>query len=85
MEVGPRMMLASYVDGDALAVTEPSITALDVAPREFGRRCMELLAGALDGSIEAGGDSRDAGDARSARLHHAPSMHPAESAARSAR
>ncbi|KQM82600.1 LacI family DNA-binding transcriptional regulator [Agromyces sp. Leaf222] len=54
IEVGPDMMLASYVDGDALAVTEPSITALDLAPRDFGRRCMDLLAGALDGTIEAG-------------------------------
>ena len=47
-------MLASYIDSDALALTEPSITTLDVRPREFGRRCMELLAGALDGSIEPG-------------------------------
>ena len=45
-------VLASYVDSDALAVTDPSVTSLDPAARELGDECMALLAGALEGRIE---------------------------------
>ncbi|WP_394554418.1 LacI family DNA-binding transcriptional regulator [Agromyces sp. MMS24-JH15] len=54
LRVGEDLLLAAYVDSDSLAVVQPSITALDLQPREFGRQCMRLLAGALDGSIEPG-------------------------------
>lgn len=46
-EVGVDVLLASYVDGDALALVEPPITALELHPREMGRRCMDLLVDAL--------------------------------------
>ena len=54
LEVGRDVLVAAYVDSDALALTQPSITALDVFPREMGRRTMELLVGALEGTSEAG-------------------------------
>lgn len=47
LEIGRDVLLASYVDSDSLALTEPSITALDLQAREFGRQCMQLLADAL--------------------------------------
>jgi DNA-binding LacI/PurR family transcriptional regulator len=49
LEPGRDVLIASYVDSDSLAVTQPSITALDLRPREMGRRCMELLVRALEG------------------------------------
>lgn len=52
--VGRDLLLASYVDSDPLRMIEPSVTALDLHPREFGRRCLELLAGAIDGTVEPG-------------------------------
>ena len=54
MRAGEDLLLASYVDSDALGLVQPSITALDLQPREFGRQCMRMLAGALDGSVQAG-------------------------------
>ncbi len=54
LRAGEDLLLASYVDSDALALVQPSITALDLQPREFGRQCMRMLAGALDGSVQAG-------------------------------
>lgn len=65
LEVGRDMLIASYIDSDPLALTEPSITALDVRPREFGRACMTLLLKAIDGAID-GGVARD--DAAPTRL-----------------
>ena len=54
LEVGADVLVAAYVDTDAHAFTQPSITALDVLPREMGRRTMELLVQALDGSVHPG-------------------------------
>ncbi len=54
LTVGRDLLLASYVDSDALATIQPTVTALDLHPREFGRRCMEQLAAEIDGSAEAG-------------------------------
>lgn len=46
---GQDVLVASYVESDALSVTQPTITALDLHPREMGRRCMDELIRALDG------------------------------------
>lgn len=50
LDVGRDLLIASYVDSDAIAVSQPGITALDLFPREMGRRCMDALANALDGA-----------------------------------
>ncbi|HEV7184374.1 MAG TPA: LacI family DNA-binding transcriptional regulator [Leifsonia sp.] len=47
---GRDVLVASYVDSDALAVTQPTITSLDLHPREMGRLCVDELVRALDGS-----------------------------------
>ncbi|MET0974219.1 MAG: LacI family DNA-binding transcriptional regulator [Leifsonia sp.] len=54
LELGRDLLLASYVDSDSLALTDPSVTALDLQPREFGRQCMMLLADALNGRSREG-------------------------------
>jgi DNA-binding LacI/PurR family transcriptional regulator len=54
LQVRDDILLASYVDSDPLATVQPSVTALDLNPREFGRRCLEALAAAIDGSAEPG-------------------------------
>ncbi|WP_426518475.1 LacI family DNA-binding transcriptional regulator [Diaminobutyricibacter sp. McL0618] len=54
IDVGRDLLLASYVDSDPLATIQPSVTALDLHPREFGRRCMQLLAEAIEGTGEPG-------------------------------
>ncbi len=46
---GGDVLVASYVESDALSVTQPTITTLDLHPREMGRRCMDELIRALDG------------------------------------
>jgi DNA-binding LacI/PurR family transcriptional regulator len=46
---GTDVLIASYVDSDALAAHQPTVTALDLHPREMGRRCMDELVRALDG------------------------------------
>ncbi|MGO4534687.1 LacI family DNA-binding transcriptional regulator [Leifsonia sp. 2MCAF36] len=46
---GVDVLVASYVDSDALAVHQPTVTSLDLHPREMGRRCMDELVRALDG------------------------------------
>ncbi|GAA5025624.1 LacI family DNA-binding transcriptional regulator [Microbacterium fluvii] len=54
LEVGRDLLLASYVDSDGLRLSAPSVTALDLNPREMGRTTAELLLGALDGSVARG-------------------------------
>lgn len=43
VDVGGRVLLASYVDSDALMYTTPAITSLDLNPREFGASCLDAL------------------------------------------
>lgn len=46
--VGEDLLVAAGVDSDVLGLTRPSITAIDLHPREFGRRCMRALIEVLD-------------------------------------
>jgi DNA-binding LacI/PurR family transcriptional regulator len=48
------LLVASYVDGASLRGTSPPITAVDIAPREMGRRAARLLADLLEGRAEPG-------------------------------
>jgi DNA-binding LacI/PurR family transcriptional regulator len=43
VDVGGRVLLASYIDSDALLYTTPAITSLDLNPREFGASCLDAL------------------------------------------
>jgi DNA-binding LacI/PurR family transcriptional regulator len=47
--VGHDLLVATCVDSVAMQLSSPSITALDLHPREFGERCMNLLLGILSG------------------------------------
>jgi hypothetical protein len=51
--------VAALVDTQALALTQPSITAIDLHPREFGRQCVRVAVAAID-AREAGGAGGDA-------------------------
>lgn len=53
--VGEDLLVATLVDSDVLTLTHPSVTAIDLHPREFGRRCVRLLTGILDGDEEGRG------------------------------
>lgn len=48
------LLVASYVDSASLRGLATPITAVDIAPREMGRRAARLLAGILSGDIEPG-------------------------------
>ncbi|MEO7123408.1 MAG: LacI family DNA-binding transcriptional regulator [Lacisediminihabitans sp.] len=54
MVIGRDILLASYVDSDPLSMTEPSITALNLRPREFGRQCVTLLLDGISDAAESG-------------------------------
>lgn len=59
--VGEDLLVAALVDSEVLALAQPSITAIDLHPREFGRRCVRaalavLAADAAD-AADAAGDS----------------------------
>ncbi len=47
--VGEDLLVAAAVDSPALRYTEPSITAIDLHPRVFGRACMRVMREVLDG------------------------------------
>jgi DNA-binding LacI/PurR family transcriptional regulator len=47
VDIGGRVLLASYVDSDALLYTSPPITSIDLNPRLFGARCIEALVAVL--------------------------------------
>ncbi len=49
--VGADLLVATVVDSDILELTRPSVTALDLGPREFGRRCVRALLAALDSDL----------------------------------
>ncbi|MFC5789467.1 LacI family transcriptional regulator [Agromyces tardus] len=55
--VGRDVLVASYVDSDALAVTDPPVTSLDLGARQMGRQTMDLLADALEGRVERRGSA----------------------------
>lgn len=58
--IGKDLLLASYVDNPLLLQADPSITAVDLAPRDFGSRCALMLMRLIDPS--------DAGDPQSERF-----------------
>ncbi|WP_022878494.1 LacI family DNA-binding transcriptional regulator [Microbacterium sp. B19] len=43
--VGEDLLLAAYVDEPLHALLTPTVTALDLQPREVGAACLEVLAG----------------------------------------
>ncbi|RBP64974.1 LacI family transcriptional regulator [Brevibacterium sanguinis] len=53
--VGEDLLVAAAVDSPALGHTDPAVTAVDLHPREFGRRCMAVLRRVLDGEESASG------------------------------
>ena len=48
--IGQDLLVAALVDSEPLELTEPSITALDLDPRELGRRCVRAALAALAAS-----------------------------------
>ena len=48
------LLVASYVDSPSLQSLITPITAIDIAPREMGRRAVRLLADLLSGKAEPG-------------------------------
>lgn len=44
---GPRLLVASCVDGPATRGAEPPVTAVDLRPAAYGRACAELLCDIL--------------------------------------
>jgi DNA-binding LacI/PurR family transcriptional regulator len=52
--VPDEVLVASYVDSPSLRGLTIPITAVDIAPREMGRRAAELLAGLLAGTVPEG-------------------------------
>lgn len=46
--VGRDLLVATVVDSEILTVTHPSVTALELHPREFGRRCVRSLLAMLE-------------------------------------
>lgn len=57
-EVGRDLLLACGTDSTSLALTEPTITALDTAPHEAGLRCARLLHALITGAAEPGTTER---------------------------
>ncbi|MCA0378723.1 MAG: LacI family transcriptional regulator [Actinobacteria bacterium] len=45
---GNDLLVAAAVDSPALQFTEPTITAIDLNPREFGRACMRIMLDVLE-------------------------------------
>ncbi|WP_308798217.1 LacI family DNA-binding transcriptional regulator [Agromyces silvae] len=43
LDVGSELLVAGYTDSPSLSVSIPPITAVDAAPREFGRACARML------------------------------------------
>jgi DNA-binding LacI/PurR family transcriptional regulator len=56
LEVGTDLLVAGYTDSPSLAVSIPPVTAVDAAPREFGRACARMLVRQLGepGVVAAG-------------------------------
>jgi len=54
LKVGEDILVATCVDSAYARMSSPPITALALHPREFGRRCVELLVQLLVGEREPG-------------------------------
>jgi DNA-binding LacI/PurR family transcriptional regulator len=52
--VGRDLLLASCVDSPAMELSMPPITAVDLAPRRFGRDCVDLLVELVEERAEPG-------------------------------
>lgn len=52
--VGTDLLLASYVDSDGMRLSSPAVTSLDLGAREMGRATVDLLIGALEGTLPRG-------------------------------
>lgn len=50
---GEDLLVAGAADSPAFTVTQPTITSLDLRPREFGAQCLRLLHEILETSPEA--------------------------------
>jgi len=46
--VGTDLLVAALVDSDVLSLAQPSITAIDLHPREFGRRCVRAALAVIE-------------------------------------
>ncbi|MGN8026233.1 LacI family DNA-binding transcriptional regulator [Microbacterium sp. 22242] len=57
--VGEDLLVAAFVDSEVLALAHPSITAIDLHPREFGRRCVQAALAAIDANGQGGGLLRE--------------------------
>ncbi|WP_313812467.1 LacI family DNA-binding transcriptional regulator [Glutamicibacter sp.] len=53
--IGKDLLIAAAVDSPVLSYVDPSVTAVDLNPRDFGRRCTNLLVRILT-SDQAPGD-----------------------------
>ncbi|MGO4680813.1 LacI family DNA-binding transcriptional regulator [Microbacterium sp. 2MCAF23] len=53
--VGEDLLVAALVDSEVLALAQPSVTAIDLHPREFGRRCVRAAVAVIEA---AAGDDR---------------------------
>lgn len=53
--VGEDLLVAALVDSEVLSLAQPSITAIDLHPREFGRRCVRAALAVLE--ADAAGES----------------------------
>jgi DNA-binding LacI/PurR family transcriptional regulator len=58
LEVGREVLAAACVDSAAMAFASPPITALNLHPRSFGRRCVTALLALLAGERPAGASLR---------------------------
>ena len=54
-KVGDDLLVATMVDSDVLALAQPSVTAVDLHPRELGRVCVRAAIAAI--AADATGDT----------------------------
>lgn len=60
--VGDDLLVAALVDSEVLGLAQPSITAIDLHPREFGRRCVRAALAVLDAGADEAGRTGVAGE-----------------------
>lgn len=51
-KIGDDLLVATMVDSEVLALAQPSVTAVDLHPREFGRVCVRAAVAALEADAE---------------------------------
>ena len=49
LRAGSDVLVAACVDSEPLTYVHPSITAIDLNPREFGRQCLLLIDRLIQG------------------------------------